>query len=160
MLLISLPFILPIAVQNLALNQNVSVSGEHPGEEAERAVDGVYGAEECKTKYFHSLVNEPGKEEWLRVDFGGWKHVMFVEIRNINTVTSGMGKISNSQLYVYRESSMDNRQLCAEIIDGAHLVFNLPCVKTLYGKGIELYYPPVNQVKRIIHICEIIVLGY
>ena len=86
--------------------------------------------------------------------------MMFVEIRNRNTVTFSMERISNSQLYVYGESFMDNRQLCAEIIDGAHLVFNLPCAKTLYGKGIELYYPPVNQVQRLIHICEIIVLGY
>ena len=88
--------------------------------------------------------------------------MLFVEIRNRNNIYNqhNMERISNTQLYVYGESSMDNRQFCAEIIDGNYLVFNLPCVKPLYGKGIELYYPPVNQEVRTIHICEIIVLGY
>ena len=72
MLLISLPFILSILVQNLALKQNVSASGEELGGNVEKAVDGIYGTEECKTKFFHSDTNAvPGQEQWIRVNFGG-----------------------------------------------------------------------------------------
>ena len=96
--------------------------------------------------------------QWLRIDFGEWKHVMFVEIHNRKY---DQAKISNSEIYVYGENPTENRQLCAIIIDGNHPVFYLPCSKKLYGKGIELYYPqqPTNEF-RVIHICEMIVLGY
>ena len=122
----------------------------------ERVVDGIYDG--CLWKnVFMTKYDQP--EQWLRIDFGGWKHAMFVEIHNGREWM--LSYISNSQIYVYGETPTENRQLCAKIVDGNHKVFYLPCVKKLYGKGIELYYPPIEgSAGRTMAICEIIVLGY
>ena len=155
------------SVKNLAPKHSViSVSSRsHTFNAPELVVDGIHDRNsngvynsECMWNIFISAYDQP--EQWLRIDFGGWKHAMFVEIHNgVNSYWTT--HISNSQIYVYGETPTENRQLCAKIVDGNHEVFYLPCVKTLYGKGIELYYPPIEgSAGRTMAICEIIVLGY
>ena len=147
-----------VIVKNLVFRQKATMSSiYHTSNGPERAVDGIYG-QACVGIAVHS--GEQTSSQWLRIEFGGWKHAGFVEIHNPHTTNIGvMQRLSNSFLYVYGENPTDNRQICAEIVDGGNRILNLPCVKTLYGKGIELYLPYKGQ-PRILHICEIIVLGY
>ena len=146
------------SVKNLALGQNATMSSIADNSKPEFAVDGIYNRKEGCIKMASS---GHARHNWLRIDFGGWKHVGFVEIhnRNYNGNLDVMRRISNSFVYVYGESPTENRQLCAEIVDGGFKVFNLPCIKTLYGKGLELYQTDLGY-DRWLHVCEIIVLGY
>ena len=149
------------SVKNLALKQVVTASSIAFNGFAKYAVDGVYGKVECKNNWVHSHPSVPNSA-WLRVDFGGWKHAQFVEIHNRIPTTNNNIKVrlSNTLIYVYGKDPSDDRRLCAKILDGNHERFYLPCLKTLYGKGIELHLPEEDVCCRILHICEIIVLGY
>ena len=153
-----------IAVKNLASNQNVTATTYYDNDESAAAfvVDGLYGPKVCdsafqEAKIFLSLPRRP-YDQWLRIDFGGWKHAQFVEVHNRITSISYMRRMSNTQFYVYGKSPTDNRQFCTEIVDGKDQIYYLPCVKTLYGKGLEMFYPYPGD--RSIMVCEIIVLGY
>lgn len=134
----------------------MTASTAHPDFHVENVVDGIYGPDKCLA-FFHSDMFQ--MEQWLRIDFGGWKHAQFVEIHNRDHIETQY-RISNSEIYIYGETPTENRQLCTKIIDGNHPVFYLPCVKTLYGKGMELYLLPHNNAPRILQVCQIIVLGY
>ena len=146
-------------VKNLALNQSVSSSSLGLHGKHEYVVDGIYSPENgCEAALFYS---DEGPSHWLRIDFGGWKNVGFVEVhnRNIPGRLDISRRLSNTMFYVYGESPTENRQLCAEIGDGGFYVFYLPCKKYLYGKGLEVFQP-ITGSKRYLNLCEVIVLGY
>ena len=123
-------------------------------------VDGLFGDEVCsKSNYFLTTNYHP--TVWLRIDFGEWKHVQFVEIHNrISPHQSMMDKISDTKVIVYGETHTDNRRLCGEISQVGKKVHYMVCVnQPLSGKGIELFQDD-NGNSRQLHLCEVIVLGY
>ena len=104
-----------VIVKNLVFRQNATMSSIHQTIYGpENAVDGVYG-QACEVSFVHSAAAEKTSSQWLRIEFGGWKHAGFVEIHNRAYYNIGiMQRLSNSFLYVYGENPTDNRQICAE----------------------------------------------
>ena len=49
----------------------MTASTAHPDFHVENVVDGIYGPDKCLA-FFHSDMFQ--MEQWLRIDFGGWKH--------------------------------------------------------------------------------------
>ena len=124
-------------------------------------VDGFFGDEHCSepTSWF---ITKDHRAPWLRIDFGKWKSVQFVEIHNrITTLNNPMERISGTKVYVYGETQTDNRRLCGEISQGGEKVYYMVCFnQPLIGKGIELVQYNKNEELDFMNLCQVIVLGY